>query len=137
MGRNQGVEGRDFPEMAEGPAQERYGQEVKSVDSDAMQAMRRLESELPGVMGPFQEMHGSVLREGALSVKAKRLIMVGVSVALRCEPCIRVHVRGAKEAGASREEILEAAGTGILMGGGPSAAYAALYLLDELEASGP
>lgn len=104
------------------------------MDSDVMQAMHKLESELPGIMGPFQEMHGSVLGEGALAVKAKRLIMVGISVALRCEPCIRVHVRGALEAGASREEILEAAGTAILMGGGPSAAYAALYLLDELEA---
>jgi AhpD family alkylhydroperoxidase len=103
---------------------------------DAMQAMEKLGEELPGVMKAFTELHVEVLSEGALSVKVKRLIMVGAAVALRCEPCIRVHVRGALEEGASREEILEAASAGILMGGGPSAAYTALYLKDELDAAG-
>jgi AhpD family alkylhydroperoxidase len=101
---------------------------------NAMDAMEKLGEELPAVMQAFMGLHGEVLVDGALSVRTKRLIMLGASVALRCEPCIRVHVRGALEEGASREEILEAASTGILMGGGPSAAYAALYLLDELEA---
>ncbi|MDI6874979.1 carboxymuconolactone decarboxylase family protein [Candidatus Solincola sp.] len=103
------------------------------MEGDAHQIMQRLGEELPRVMESFSGLHDSVLSEGALSVKVKRLILVGASVAVRCEPCIRVHVRGALEAGASREEILEAAGAGILMGGGPSAAYAALYLLDELD----
>jgi AhpD family alkylhydroperoxidase len=107
--------------------------EVRRMSEDAMKAMEELQEELPGLMQAFMEMHGEVFSEGALSVKVKRLIMVGASVALRCEPCIRVHVRGALEAGASREEILEAASAGILMGGGPSAAYTALYLKDELD----
>ncbi|RJP34471.1 MAG: carboxymuconolactone decarboxylase family protein [Actinobacteria bacterium] len=102
---------------------------------DAMQAMEKLGEELPGLMEAFTEMHNEVLCDGALSVKTKRLIMVGAAVAIRCEPCIRVHVRGAREAGATREEILEAASAGILMGGGPSAAYTALYLKDELDAT--
>lgn len=54
--------------------------------------------------------HTAVLREEVLSVKVKRLILLGASAAIRCEPCIRVHARGALEAGATREEILEAAG---------------------------
>jgi len=106
------------------------------MNDNAMEAMEALEQELPGFMQAFMGMHGEVFSEGALSVKVKRLIMVGASVAIRCEPCIRVHTRGALEAGASREEILEAASAGILMGGGPSAAYTALYLKDELDAAG-
>lgn len=98
-----------------------------------MDAMERLGAEMPGVAEALAGLHGAVLREGALSVKTKRLIMLGASVAVRCEPCIRAHVQGALEAGASREEMLEAASAGILMGGGPSAAYTALYLLDELD----
>jgi AhpD family alkylhydroperoxidase len=96
--------------------------------------MDKLGEELPEVMRAFSALHEEALKEGALSVKTKRLIMLGASVAVRCEPCIRVHVNGALEEGASREEILEAASVGILMGGGPSAAYTALYLLDELGA---
>ncbi|MEJ5186439.1 MAG: carboxymuconolactone decarboxylase family protein, partial [Candidatus Geothermincolales bacterium] len=84
-------------------------------------------------MKAFRDLHDAVLAEGALDTKTKRLILVGISVALRCEPCIRVHVRGALEAGASRREILEAASCGVLMAGGPGAAYAATYLVDELD----
>ncbi|MGQ9475618.1 MAG: carboxymuconolactone decarboxylase family protein [Actinomycetota bacterium] len=102
------------------------------MEVDLNHTMQRLRAELPGVMEPFDVVHAAVLGEGVLSVKVKRLILLGASVAIRCEPCIRVHARGALEAGATREEILEAAGAGILMGGGPSAAYTALYLLDEL-----
>ncbi len=99
---------------------------------DTTQGMERLREELPELMESFAGMHDAVLREGALSVKTKRLIMLGASVAIRCEPCIRVHARGALEAGASRAEILEAASAGIVMGGGPSAAYTSLYLMDEI-----
>jgi alkylhydroperoxidase/carboxymuconolactone decarboxylase family protein YurZ len=38
------------------------------------------------------------------------------------------------EQGASREEILEAAGVAVLMGGAPSMAYCARYVMDEVEA---
>lgn len=100
---------------------------------DGNAIMEKLAEELPGVMQAFSGLHEEVLSEGALSVKVKRLIMLGASVAVRCEPCIRVHVKGAMEAGASREEMLEAASAGILMGGGPSVAYTAMYLLDELD----
>lgn len=105
------------------------------MNEDTMNVMERLGEELPGLMDAFQGLHGEVLVDGALSVKIKRLIMLGTAVALRCEPCIRVHVRGALEEGASRDEILEAASVGILMGGGPSAAYTSLYLIDELDAA--
>ncbi len=103
------------------------------MEKNALTAMERLGEELPGVMQAFAGLHNEVLVDGALSARMKRLIMVGASVAVRCEPCIRVHVQGALEEGASREEILEAASAGILMGGGPSAAYTAMYLLDALD----
>jgi len=37
-------------------------------------------------------------------------MMVAVAVTQRCQQCIRVHVMAAVELGASRAEILEAAG---------------------------
>ena len=94
--------------------------------------MELFQKELPGVMTAFRGLHEAASSEGVLSAKTKKLMMLAVSAALRCEPCLREQVRGALELNASREEILETAGVAILIGGGPTAAYCSLYLMDEL-----
>lgn len=106
---------------------------MKEDDQDLME---KLAKEMPAFMQAFSGVHEEVFKEGALSVKVKRLIMLGAAVAVRCEPCIRAHVKAALEEGLSREEILEAASAGMLLGGGPSVAYTSLYLLEELDGAG-
>jgi AhpD family alkylhydroperoxidase len=106
------------------------------MNKDLRIEMESFHRELPGVMTAFRGLHEAVTAEGALSAKTKKLMMLAVSAALRCEPCLREQVRGALELGASREEILEAAGVAILIGGGPTAAYCSLYLMDELNKRG-
>ena len=96
--------------------------------------MEALHEELPGVTEALEGLHGAVMEDGALPAKTKSLILVGISTAIRCEPCIRRHVKAASELGATRPEIIEAAGTAILMGGGPAAAYTGRYVMDELDA---
>ena len=100
---------------------------------DLETAFEDLHERLPGVMRAASGLHEATSDEGVLSEKMKRLIMVGISAAIRCEPCIRTHVKGALALGASHDEILETAGVAILMGGGPTAAYCASYLLEELD----
>jgi alkylhydroperoxidase/carboxymuconolactone decarboxylase family protein YurZ len=41
-------------------------------------------------------------------------------MAIHCEHCIIIHVRGALQSGATPEEIWEAAQVGVVMGGGPA-----------------
>jgi AhpD family alkylhydroperoxidase len=53
---------------------------------------------------------------GALDAKTKRLINLALSVVSKCQPCIRIHTDGALEAGATEEEIAEAAALGISFG---------------------
>ncbi len=101
------------------------------------EALETLERELPDVMGAFRELQSTATADGVLDAKTKKLMMVAVTAALRCEPCIREQVKGALQLGASRNEILEAAGVAILIGGGPTAAYCALYLMDELSNAHP
>jgi AhpD family alkylhydroperoxidase len=100
---------------------------------DINAAFEDLQNSFPSIMEAFRQLHEKASGAGVLSEKTKRLMMIAISVAIRCEPCIRSHVAGAIELGASSDEILEAAGVSILMGGGPSAAYCALYLMEELE----
>lgn len=75
------------------------------------------------------------MKEGTLSAKHKELIAVAISVAVRCEPCVYLHVKKSLSLGATREEILEAVSVSAMMQGGPSFTYIPV-VLDALEANG-
>ncbi|MCQ1534294.1 carboxymuconolactone decarboxylase family protein [Methanosarcina sp. KYL-1] len=89
--------------------------------------------QMPGVMNALMGLHGEVVRDGALSAKTKEIMMVGIAVALRCEYCLWKHVPEAVKLGATREEILEAVSTAILMAGGPAVAYGSVVVLEILD----
>ena len=74
-------------------------------------------------------------KEGALSTKVKELISVALAVTAHCPFCIAFHVKNAIEAGATKQEIIEAGLVAGLMGGGPAVAYLR-YLLDACEQFG-
>ena len=95
--------------------------------------VKNLAGQIPGVMSAFAGLHDQVVKDGALSAKTKELIMVGISVAVRCEHCISKHVFEAVRLGATREEVLEAISTAILMAGGPAIAYGSVVALDALD----
>ncbi len=66
----------------------------------------------------------------ALTVREKELINVGLAVGAQCEWCIAIHVQHAVEAGASRDEVMEAGFMAVVMHGGP----ALMYMIPLLEA---
>ena len=86
---------------------------------------RTLGAAQPDVMKAFGELHKAGVATRALDNKTKELIALAISVVMRCDDCIIHHIHDALEAGATREEITDALGTAILMGGGPSMLYAA------------
>jgi AhpD family alkylhydroperoxidase len=92
-----------------------------------------LGAHIPEVIGGLAALRDAATKDSLLDAKTKRLMIIAVSVAIHCEPCIRSHVRAALDMGISPEEIFEAAGVAILMGGGPAAASAAVHLMDELD----
>lgn len=75
------------------------------------------------VMVPFEAMHKAASASGALDQKTKELMALAISIVVRCDDCIAYHVHDAIEAGATREELEEAIGVGVLMGGGPGMIY--------------
>lgn len=97
--------------------------------------MMKLGKAAPEVMKGAGELHQGALKDGVLPVSTKELIALAISIAVRCEGCITFHVHDALKAGASREEIVEAIGVAVLMGGGPSLVYGsnALEALDQFE----
>lgn len=95
--------------------------------------VKNLAGQIPGVMSAFAGLHDQVVKDGALSAKTKELIMVGISIAIRCEHCISKHISEAVRLGATREEILETISAAIIMAGGPAVGYASVVALDTLD----
>lgn len=89
-------------------------------------SIKELRQHIPDVLAGFGQVQKAVMSEGALSVKHKELIALGLAIAARCEGCIATHINGSLKAGASIEEISEAIGVAIEMGGGPSVTYGAI-----------
>ena len=64
---------------------------------------------------------------------------MAIAVINRCDECIAVHLQDVLAAGGTKQEIVEALGIAILMGGGPAVMYSthALAALKEFETSQP
>ncbi len=85
---------------------------------------QRLAAANADVMGAFQGLHKTAVAARALDTKTKELIALAISIAQGCDDCIAHHVHHAIEAGATRDEIVDALGVAVLMGGGPGMIYA-------------
>ena len=95
--------------------------------------LAEMTTQIPEVMNAVTKLHGEVVKDGALSAKTKELMMVGIAVSIRCEYCLWKHVPEAVKLGATRQEILEAVSTAIVMAGGPSVAYGSVVVLEILK----
>jgi len=99
-------------------------------------AVGELRRTAPEVMKSFSDMARVAHGGAALDNKTKELIALGISVPVRCAPCVAYHAEGALKHGASREAIAETLAMAIYMGAGPSVMYAAeaLEAVDQLMA---
>jgi AhpD family alkylhydroperoxidase len=84
------------------------------------------------VFNSFLEMEKVTYAEGNISTKNKQLIALGISIYANCESCMECHIKEALNAGATRDEIIEAIGVAIEMGGGP-ATVASRFAMNVLE----
>ncbi|HHW03077.1 MAG TPA: carboxymuconolactone decarboxylase family protein [Thermoanaerobacterales bacterium] len=81
----------------------------------------------------FMNLLGAAYKPGVVDTKTKELMSVAIAAYNRCEYCIVFHVYKALEAGATREEIMEAAMVAVAFGGGPSMAYSVSLLKDAVD----
>lgn len=105
--------------------------------NEFMGGLEGFSQELPEGVGAFMNLLGATYTDGALDVKTKELMSVAIGAYNRCEYCIVFHVFKALEAGATRQEIYEAAMVSVAFGGGPSMAYSVSLLKDSVETFAP
>jgi AhpD family alkylhydroperoxidase len=71
--------------------------------------LRKMDGLAPDVMKAFWAFDKAAVAEGAIPVKYKELIAVGVALTTQCPYCIDIHAANARKAGATDAELIEAA----------------------------
>jgi AhpD family alkylhydroperoxidase len=94
-------------------------EDVKAFYEQWKKDMGRMKEEAPGAISGFGGLFQKVMGEGALTVREKELVALGIALGVRCTQCINLHVQKCLDAGATREQIVEAAAVALMMGGGP------------------
>lgn len=88
---------------------------------DLFGELRRLS---PKVTGGLLRIRQEAYRDAAVAAKYKLLTAMAISVAIRCEPCIRAYVRMAHEKGITQEELIEFLEVAMTMQGCPGEEWA-------------
>jgi AhpD family alkylhydroperoxidase len=98
-------------------------------DTDDLKRMRDLRAAAPAEFEAWLNLDKIVGRQdGAIPVKMRELIAVAVAHTTQCVYCIDVHVKGAKKAGATREEVAEAVLIAAALRAGGAAAHGTLAM---------
>jgi len=80
-------------------------------------------SGIAGIKSKFTDFLGSASAPHGLDAFTKQAMAIALSVALRCEPCLKMHLKKAKEKGFTQDEIDEAAWMGVSFGGSPTMVF--------------
>lgn len=91
---------------------------------DAKNFLEKLQSALQGftevdkeTLKAFGNLNKTALKTGALDQKTKTLMCVAIGIATGGEYCISSRTSQAVQAGATRQELIETAAVGLMMGG--------------------
>lgn len=95
--------------------------ETRTDAESLFQGLRRLS---PKVTGGLLRMRQEAYRDGVVSAKHKLLTAMAISIAIRCEPCIRAYVQMAVEKGIAQEELIEFLEVAMTMQGCPGEEWA-------------
>ncbi len=75
------------------------------------------DTDMPHATEAFGAYMGAVMKPDKIDAKHKKLMALALSVATKCGPCVTINIKAAREAGATEEQIAEAAALGIAFGG--------------------
>ena len=96
---------------------------------------KELVKSAPEIMKAFGDLHAEYAKESATTIIEKEMVALGISITIKCIPCMLAHITSFKKVGGTREQLVDVIKTCILMNGGPGTAYGAksLKMYDELD----
>jgi AhpD family alkylhydroperoxidase len=99
-------------------------------DMKLMGRLRRMKDLAPEPWKAYLAFNEAAVKDGALPHKTKELIAVGVALTTQCAYCIEVHLKAAKKAGATEQELAETALVAAALRAGGAVAHASHLLAD-------
>ena len=98
-------------------------------DSDDLKLIPELKKLAPAEFQGFVALDSIVGKDdGAIPRKYRELIAIAVACTTQCPYCLQVHTKGAKRAGATREEIAEVAFLAAALRAGAAVTHGTLAL---------
>ena len=98
-------------------------------DAGDLRLLKEMSKLAPTEFTAWLNLDKIVAREdGAIPRKYRELIALGVAVTTQCPYCIEAHVKAAKKAGATREEITESSLIAAALRAGGAATHGAMAL---------
>jgi len=104
------------------------------LNQERLRLLEKYKKVLPETLAAELKVGEQAYADGALSAKQKRLIALGVALGRGCTNCILGQTMRSLEAGATPQEILEATGVAVAIGGtmGMAESLRVVKLLEEL-----
>ena len=96
--------------------------------AEGIKSLRKLRDFRPNLFKAFQEFDAKVFEDGAINVKTKELIAVAAAHITQCPYCIDTHVKRAKAAGATDEEVAESIFVAMALRAGGSFAHGSVAM---------
>ena len=93
-------------------------------DMKSLNNLKRLDESAPEAMTAFRAFDRAAFAAGAIDVQQKQLIAVSVALTTQCPYCIEVHVKAAREAGATDQALAEVATVAAAMRAGAAITHA-------------
>ncbi|MEO8260104.1 MAG: carboxymuconolactone decarboxylase family protein [Acidobacteriota bacterium] len=97
-------------------------------DGADLRLLKEMKKLAPAEFTAWATLDGIVKLDGAIPRKYRELIAIAVACTTQCPYCIEAHAKGAKAAGASREEIVEASLLAAALRAGGAATHGAMAL---------
>ena len=97
-------------------------------DPDDMKLLKEMKKLAPAEFEAWRQLNSIVGQDGAIPRKYRELIAVSVACTTQCPFCIEAHAKAARAAGATREELTEAAFIAAALRAGGAATHGALAL---------
>jgi len=93
-------------------------------DMKNLTKLKKLDEKAPGPMKAFWAFDKEAFSAGALDILQKQLMAVAVALTTQCPYCIELHVKAAREAGATDEMLAEVATVAAAMRAGAAITHA-------------
>jgi AhpD family alkylhydroperoxidase len=93
-------------------------------DMKNISKLKNLDEGAPDAMKAFWAFDKATFAAGALDVRTKQLMAVAVALTTQCPYCIELHVKAARDAGATDQMLAEAAMVAAAMRAGAAVTHA-------------